>query len=235
MFEPIDFDTGIKSLREGIRTSSTAQLWTKNYTGDLICHLTGFDPVKKSFSLWRPGQMDGDEFKALVTKNGEKNCHFTISLAQVTLFFKAFFVDCDEIHAHFAVPDSFFKVQRRAHMRISIPNGYVLKVSFKNPIDVTETLHKKVIDISAGGAAIFVTGEEQVFFERGTILEDFGFTIKGKNLKCRAEVLHTRAVPDTFQKPGYRVGVRFLGLNAEDTAYVNDYVNSEARKYILGL
>jgi hypothetical protein len=231
----MDFDTGLKLLREGIRNSAATQLWSKNREIDYNCVLTGFDSTQGLFSVWRPGEYTHEAIKAALKRSGEQDCRFSVTLNQAVIFFRATYYGSDEVNDYYTLPTAYFKVQRRGHMRLPIPYGYVMKCTFVNPLDPLEELERKILDISGGGAAVLVSDDEAVLFSADTVLHQFRFVIRGKQLMCKAEVRHTKPVPDNSTKPGYRMGLRFLDLNAADTAFVDHYVNQEVKKYFIGL
>ena len=177
------------------------------------------DPI---FYLWEPKDLDPLQFAAALKASGETLCRFSVSLETANLFFKSDFAGRDPAGLKFKIPTAVYKVQRRKDMRMPIPPGYTLKVTYVDPEDNLRSCTKKVVDISAGGLAITINPDEETLYTNGLILYQMTFTIRGTTITTQAEVRHSR---------GLKVGLLFMGISAQHAELINGYVNEETRKY----
>ena len=221
-FEPIPLTQAIKLLQEGARTLASTSTWTKNQEIIFNGHITLISEVDPIFYVWEPKELDPLKFAAALKASGETLCRFSISLETANLFFKSEFAGRDPGGLKFKIPTAVYKVQRRKDMRMPIPSGYTLKVTFVDPEDSKHICTKKTLDISAGGLAIAIEPGEEHIYKAGVILFQMTFTVRGTKITCQAEVRYCR---------GSTVGLLFMGISTQHADLINAYVNEETRKY----
>lgn len=198
----------------------------------LNSHLSLLSESQKLLYAWIPKEVDPEKLISDLVDMNAHDCFFSVSLSGANIFFKAAIKGYDKGGFHFFMPEKIFKVQRRRDVRLSIPDGYVLKASFQDPLFPETHLNKKVIDISAGGLAFQATEFEEGLFHVGLILDKFQFTIKGREVVLQAEVRHIQKMPETSKHKGLKVGVMFKNMKPGDAQHVAQYVFEESRKYL---
>ena len=115
---------------------------------------------------------------------------------------------------------------------MAIPEGYVMKVSFPDPLGTEGPFERKVIDISAGGLSFGISEAELPLFPTDLKLNALSFTIAGRKIQTDAEIRHARLEPATSRRKGGRVGVKFRGPSQADTQHIAQWVFEESRRFL---
>jgi hypothetical protein len=234
-FQPVEtVEEGLKLLKEGVKTLSSAMIWTKDQGEVISSHLSVFSDSTNSFYCWIPKSLDAKKFVDEVATLPTKDCFFSVSLLKANIFFRAELMGFDSAGLHFKFPFKIFKVQRRGDVRLPIPAHMTMKVEFKDPLFPEKTTVKKVIDLSATGMAFIVLDEDAVLFPKGRTLNDFSFSVRNKKFTIRAEISNVRKLRSPtgeMTAAGYAVGVKFLELRPGEHQHIAGYVFEESRKY----
>lgn len=218
-------------LSEGAKGFCSAMIWTKDQTHVINSHLSLFNEDDRAFYCWKPKDFKPAEFMDWMARQGEKDCFFSVSLSRANIFFRAAFVGFDNGGLKFRMPEKIFKVQRRKDLRFGIPDGYVLRVDFSDPLFPENLLSKKVIDISAGGCAFLVAFEESIIFQPGVVLKNLALEIRGREIKVEAEVRHIAEFKDGRRSGLVKIGVQFRGIRPGDAQAIASYVFEESRRH----
>jgi hypothetical protein len=231
-FIPVDSEAEARSLlREGAKTLASAMLWTKDQTHVLQTHVSHYSESDQHLCFWIPKETDPKQLVSGLAELGEKECFFSISLPRANIFFKASFLGLEKAGFMFKLPSRIFKVQRRKDLRFAVPDGHILKATFQDPLQSSDSLTRKVHDISAGGVSLVISEEDRPLFPAGTVLKEFFFIINGRRIACEGEVRHVKRVTADSRNPGLRAGVMFKRLRAADEQWIASYVFEESRKY----
>jgi hypothetical protein len=231
-FQPVEsIAEGIKLLKEGCKTLSSAMIWTKDQDQILNSHLSVFSEATEGFYCWAPKDFDSKRFIADVYASSNGECFFSVSLFRANIFFRAAFVALDSAGLLFKFPTKVFKVQRRNDVRLPLLDFVALKVHFQDPLFPEKEAIRKVLDISASGMAFLITEEDASIFPPGLILNDFLFRVANRSFKTRAEISNCRKMRDEKHKGYFAVGVKFLDLRPGDIQYIAGWVFEESRKY----
>lgn len=226
-------------LREGIRSLASAILWVKEHTRVIHTHLHTIaenpKDKKKELLVWIPKDVDVAQVTVELNKLKISDYFFSVSLPQAMIFFKVRLKGIEDRGFRFEIPGRIYKVQRRKDMRFSIQDGYVVKVEFKDPLFPSKRMARNVIDLSAGGLAIFVPIDEGPLFTDGLKLKEMSFQIKGRKFNVEGEVRHKRDLRPINRRNGVKVGILFKKLKEEDRAWLSEYVMEECRKYFTQL
>ncbi len=231
-FEPVESEQeALKLLWEAGRIHASAFLWTKEpqkltLESTILAALHDHKILVVDFISDETTRQWVDAFAEM----SAPEALFSISLSGANIFFSARFKAHDAAGFQFIYPERIFKVQRRKDMRISIPDGYVMKVEIPNPNRPKEMLAKKLVDLSAGGLAFAADEGEQQLFPMGGTITGLSITIKGKKLVMNGEIRHNRSFSKDTRAPGYKVGVQFKDMKAGDTQWLAAYVFEESRK-----
>lgn len=206
-------------------------IWTRDQVHVIHTHLTVFSESEKTFYTWCPKDINPASLLDDLARRNERHCFFSVSLSRANIFFKAEILGYDAGGLRFRFPDKVFKVQRRKDLRLSVPDGHIIKISFQDPLFPESNMVKKALDISAGGAAILVTEGESPVFVPGLILKNMSFQILERKIECEAEVRYSSVLPVNGRHKGCKVGVQFQKMRAADTQAIASYVFEESRKY----
>ncbi|MGZ3699028.1 MAG: flagellar brake protein [Bdellovibrionota bacterium] len=223
----------MKLLREGGKTLASAMIWTKNQATVINTHLTLFDDSEKILKAWVPTGTDPASLIFALKASGSNDCFFSVSLSRANIFFRAPMkgVEEDTSSVVFGLPDKVFKVQRRKDMRFPIPDGWVLKIKFQDPLFSERTVERKVLDISASGLAFIVTDADAAMYQVGMVLKDLTFTVRARTIVAEAEIRHTQTLPSGSKNPGVKIGILFKNLKPADSNHIAQYVFEESRKF----
>jgi hypothetical protein len=231
-FQPVEsIAEGLKLLKEGCKTLSSAMIWTRDQEQVINSHLSVYSDAIDSFYCWTPKDLDTKKFTTEILKSPTRECYFSVSLFRANIFFRSEFVAVDTAGLLFKFPVKVFKVQRRNDVRLPILDGVSMKVEFTDPLFPEKQISKKVLDISAGGMAFVVTENETPTFPAGLTLEAFSFNIGNRRLSTCAEVTNVRKLKDERHKNLFAVGVKFKDLRPGDIQHIAGYVFEESRKY----
>jgi hypothetical protein len=231
-FQPVEsVAEGLKLLKEGCKTLSSAMIWTKDQEQVLNSHLSVFSDSTDSFYCWAPKDFDSKKFVADVQASAHSECFFSVSLFRANIFFRASFVALDTAGLLFKFPTKIFKVQRRNDVRLPLLDFLAVKVHFRDPLFPDKESIRKVLDISAGGMAFLIHEEDVPLYPVGLTLNDFLFKVANRTFKIRAQISNSRKLRDEKHKGAFAVGVQFLDLRPGDVQHIASWVFEESRKY----
>ncbi len=231
-FQPIEsIAEGLKLLKEGCKTLSSAMIWTKDQQQVLNSHLSVFSESTSSFYCWAPHDFDSATFIANVETSPDRECFFSVSLHRANIFFRSSFFALDTAGLLFKFPTKIFKVQRRNDVRLPMHDFLSMRVHFRDPLYPEKETIQKVLDVSAGGMAFLIKEEDASLYPVGLTLNDFLFKVGNRSFKIRAEISNCRKLRDERHKGQFGVGVKFKDLRAADTQHIAAWVFEESRKY----
>ncbi|MCC7441381.1 MAG: PilZ domain-containing protein [Bdellovibrionales bacterium] len=232
-FVPVDVPAeALALLLQGAKHAAASTLWTQNQERLIKSHFSALTDNQKTMTFWLPTGTNVDELLVEVRLKNLKDWFFSVSLPAANIFFKARWLGVDSAGMRFAVPEKLFKVQRRKDFRFSIPDGYVLKIEFADPLIPDARIGFKVLDLSGGGLSFLVRPDEAPLFPPGAVLKELSLKVKGREVRCSAEVRHLRELPLDSRTKGVKVGVQFSTLSAADTQAIATYVFDETRKFV---
>ncbi len=230
-FQPIEGAESIRLITEGANTLSSTIMWIKEQDDQLSTHLHRVSQVEEAFFCWLPKEFDQEKFKKHLAERKSSECLFSVSLPTANIFFRAYFIDFEENSMKFQLPEKVFKVQRRQNQRFQIPEGYLLKVQFADPLKLGQKLTRKIYDLSASGVAFIIESGDEPIYLKDLILYEFTFTVKTRTITVEAEVKHVSHLPESSKIRGSKVGVQFRNIKAADAQHLALYVFDESRRY----
>lgn len=222
----------ISLLKEAAKTLAPVTIWAKDQELTLRSHVSHYGASESLLYVQIPSETEPRKFSQDLKKRGLVELYFSVSLARANIFFKADFYDFDPAGFRFSLPEKVFKVQRRNEFRHQIPDGYLLRVEFSDPLFAEQRASKKVIDISAGGLAFEVEEVEGPIYHPDLEIRDLNLTINGKRLSLNAKIKHNKAIPKGGRYKGVKVGVAFEKMREADSQLIATYVFEESRKYL---
>jgi hypothetical protein len=217
-------------LREAADTQASAILWTKDQ--DWLCRAR----IERASSDELQVRLDGNSvdyarfLESLKTQNTNAVL-FSLSLSKANIFFKAEFDSATNGALCFRGPEEIYKVQRRKNFRFPIPDGYVVHLDFRNPLDQDTHSRRKVVDLSAGGLSFFVPETDALILQEGMRLRQAEFKLSGRRITCDLEIRHLKPYRVRGKATGIRVGASFVGIREEFSTWIAAYVLEESRKF----
>ncbi len=227
--KPID-DTQeiLRYMMESSKVLASIILWTRGQTDVIHTHMALLSQIDHVFYAHIPKDFDLNPFNEEMAKlNGE--CIMNISLPTAQIFFKTVFVEITSTGLKFRIPNPVYKIQRRKNARFRIPDAYVLRIEYQDPLFPEVTLSKKTIDISAGGLAFATPEVDKAIYPEGIELKNLKFTLHRKLIQVDAEIRHVNVLHDP--KHNIKVGVAFKSLPPGDQDLIASYVLGESTKY----
>ncbi|HTL11629.1 MAG TPA: PilZ domain-containing protein [Bdellovibrionota bacterium] len=232
-FVPVESEQeALTLLRTGAKHAASTILWTPNQEKTLRSHFSALVDQNRALYFWLPTGFDPKAFNDEIMDKGYLEWFFSVSLPAANIFFKAKFSGIDSAGMRFVTPEKIFKVQRRKDFRFTIPDGYVLKIDFVDPLLTDKRMTQKVLDISAGGLSFVVRPDEAPLFPPGAVLNELTLRLRGKEVVCQAEVRHIRELPPNSRIQGVKVGIQFHAMPAGDTQVIASYVFEETRRFV---
>lgn len=223
----------VKFFDEAAKAKAGVLIWTKDQESTARTAVMSLSQSERAIYVGTPAT---ESIPKLISdlKDAGSRCFLNVKLQRATLFCATQLSQHSSSSLSFRIPDKIFKIQRRQNPRFTILAGYVLRMSYQDPRDPIHLIKQKIHDISAGGLSFLIDSTEGHLYESGRLLENVSFTVKTKEFKVRAEVVHSRPLTPTAgsqEPPKVKVGVRFLGLAEADAQVLEDYVNDENRKF----
>ncbi len=121
------------------------------------------------------------------------------------------------------IPERMWKVDRRAYHRLQFPKTVVKNATIILEGE-TQTIERRLLNISAGGASMAVDPSEIEKFQENSFIENFKVSIKENELDCCARVVWSTQYPgENF----ITVGVEFLGLDTDFIEVINLFILEE--------
>lgn len=208
-------------------------IWTRDQAHVINTNGNVYSDVDQILYFWIPKGFDPAEFMVHLGKSGTQECYFSISLLRANIFFKTEFLGFDKGGLKFRMPFKVFKVQRRKDLRFEIPDGYVLRLNYRDPLYPEKQLHRKILDLSASGMAILCEKTEQNVYLPGTPIKDILFTLRDRKIICDGEVRYAKMIPPNQRHSGLKVGIKLDRLRPGDAELIETYVMEESRKFFV--
>lgn len=222
-------------FKEGSKFSKPTCFWDKDQNRVYNSILGAYLNSEKTFYIPPPKDADTEDLIKQSRIDQTFEYLFHLSLDRALFFFKSKIIGSDNAGIMFKQPEKIYKIQRRKDIRLPIPFGYTIKVSFKDPLNPNKTMIKNMCDISVGGLSFFIEDEETPLFPEGSILENVTFKIFTHLVKVKIEIKHKVVQNDESNHTTYKVGVAFVDLDAKDQNQISKYVTEESRKYFTKL
>lgn len=219
-------------LLDGVKHLASAIIWTKDQKHVINTHLSLVGEADGLLHAIAPKGFSPEKFMDELARLEDHDCFFSVSLVRANVFFKTQFVGGRKTTLVFRMPQKVFKVQRRSEIRFMIPDGYVLKAEFQDPLFAENRHVLRVYDISAGGCSFLVDPSEKSFYQPGLVLRDLEFTVRGRTIKIDGEIRHISDIPNNVRLgPATKVGVQFRNIRPGDAQQIASYVFEESRKF----
>ncbi len=218
-------------IEDGAKNLAAAMIWTRDQQRVINTHLSLVSESDHSLYFVTPKGLDPREFMDQLAKDGSQDCFFSLSLVRANIFFRSRFIGFQKATLQFRFPEKLFKVQRRTDIRFVIPNGYVVKVEFPDPLFPERKAQVKANDVSAGGFSFIVPADDANSYAPGLILQPISITLKNFSLTLEGEVRHTTVMPLGSKTPGVKVGIQFRNIRPGDSQRIANYVFEESRRH----
>lgn len=235
-FQPVLADEGLKLLKEGCKTVAEGKVWTKSQIAGFSTQFLVLNLENQTLQVAPPlSAADLEFFLNGIIASGDRECFINANLAKATVFFKVPFIGAEQGRLTFGIPKQVYKVQRRQYLRLPIPDGFVLKAEFILPLLADQKFLKKIIDLSAGGMGIEVTQEESLNFIPELKIPSIRFLLRSKQITAQGIVKHSRPINEGHRFKGIKIGIQLENLAQEDKNHIDQYVQTEARRFFTTL
>lgn len=219
-------------LQDGVKHLASAMIWTKDQEHVIHTHLSMISESDGMIHAITPKGFNPHKFMDELAKLPQHDCFFSVSLTRANIFFKSQFIGAGRSTLLFRFPEKVFKVQRRREIRFVIPDGYVLKVEFQDPLFAENRHVQRIFDISAGGCSFLTDPGDKAFYTPGLVLKDMQLTIRNRGIKVDGEVRHTSDLPENSRlAPASKIGIEFRNIRPGDSQQIASYVFEESRKF----
>jgi len=223
----------IKFFDKGSKSNAGVTVWTTTNEGTAHGKMIGLSQSKKMIYTTALTTHEPKKFYADL-KAASNSCFFNVKMETATLFFTTELQSSSPAYSEFTLPEKLFKVQRRQSLRFRIIQNYLLRVSFRDPDDLTIKHHEKIYDIGSGGLSFLINNVDPPPFKLGQILTDLKFTLRNCELNLAGEIVQYKRFTETVHGEDLqkiKVSIKFLQLNDKNSTIIEDYVFEENRKF----
>jgi c-di-GMP-binding flagellar brake protein YcgR len=137
---------------------------------------------------------------------------------------------CNANQAEFFIPTTLYKIQRRQHLRLTAAMNKNLWTEFKHPQQPSNTLVRRLENVSAGGAAIILNQEDIPFFPVGATIQNLTLSLDIQLRIEEATVLRWKEVA-TKEGTKFHLSVIFNKIHHVAQQALSTYVFNEISKY----
>jgi c-di-GMP-binding flagellar brake protein YcgR len=175
----------------------------------------------------------GEEFEAILLREGSDQIHFSLHLPTDIIFFKGELRRGESGTFTARVKEPIYKVQRRRSLRLPIPASQTIMVSFRLASDASKRFQAQLLNLSDGGISL-MSGEETLYqlFPKDAKLAQIEFKIGPLEVAAAGVVRHAMAVGNPGVKDRFRFGVEFAAMDPKLKERVARYVLEESAKYL---
>ena len=220
----------------GIRVT----LWLKNKKFRMECTDSRFLKADGMLALKYPAFLDLDQFLAAAAMPENANEVMAVTLVEgANLFLKMSLVRAQNMFLVFKVPNSLYKLQRRANLRIPFASNNAPKLVLLDPekakdlkakLKKTDFMEFRVLDISPGGIAFQASLSEASRFATGNSIDDLRFKLRNIDILARGIIRHSSAAIGDYNKPVLVVGLQFISLHTHYETHIAQFVMEESRR-----
>ena len=228
-----DFLKIIKFFDEGARAHSGVQVWTKENDHVAKGKMIGLSQSKKRVYTTALVSTEPKVFYDNLKAAGS-TCFFNLKLDTATLFFVTKLQSSSPSYPEFTLPDKIFKVQRRQKQRFKILQGYLLRVTFRDPTDLTVEHKQKIYDVSSSGLSFLIDKTDPMPFQVGQVLKNLVFTLRNHEINLAGEIIQCKSFAENTHGQNIekiKIGVMFLDIDPDYSSIIDDYVFEENRKF----
>lgn len=164
----------------------------------------------------------------------------TFQADSIDFFLKTQFINrTSEGHVELHLPDSIFRLQRRASLRIPLTRDAAPKVTLLDPsVENTQyaaltdgsILAYRMLDLSAGGCALAAPVEDAPKFRRGDSVHDLRFSLRGIPIIAEGTIVHVQKIKNDRGKEILKVGLQFVNLQNQYERHIVVFALDESRK-----
>ncbi len=216
-----DQDNALQVLKRMASGLSDVVIWTKGREVILQTKLSGYTEDAGLVRAMVPRGMDRHEVVEVLNKIRDEEVYVCVISARGNIFFRCNYDSFNEEQMRFRKPKEIFKVQRRRHLRMKVHDN--VQLQYVEPKS-NETTSSKILDISAGGAAILVDYESGENFTIRCELKNLSFRIRDTTVTATGIVRYLVDMPPKSRTRGIKVGVEFSGLSEASIQAIMSYI-----------
>ncbi len=231
-FEGITIEEAVSVLNRCVQSKVSVLCWTKDQAQNLKAPIeTVFETSGiVFFSFFK--NTEAEAFQRRLGQLAISEIFVSVTLPTDVVFFKAELRRVDDRFIHFRLINPMFKVQRRAGLRLPVPEHNKMQAHFEYPSGSGLKVEAPLLDISSGGIALLFTDQPcRDEFKTGSLLGELNFMIRERKISVICEVRYTREISFSKLKKGIKVGIQFLQISESDRDFIAEYVLEESSKY----
>jgi hypothetical protein len=234
VFQKIDSKAEREELLEqAVDIHAATTIWTPSQKVVMQSYPVKFGEME--FEFHRPKSLLIADLEKALVEDHRKTCLFSLSSDRANLFFKASYIRYTAYELFFVRPKELYKVQRRMHYRLSIPETDRAFLQIDDPLFREGVRQRELHDISAGGASFKILADEAPLYSKGMQIAVL-IQLAEHTIKAKAVVRNLINIPERLitQKgdPSIRVGIEFEELAEKHRKDIASFVLQRARKYL---
>jgi c-di-GMP-binding flagellar brake protein YcgR len=228
----VEDEAGIRRLmRQSAEAISEAHLQFRSREEKFSATLIAQD--EQGFTVELAPAVDGEQFEKLAAT---LECLVLIfSKKQFVSGVHAAFLSRAGQRVTFGPPKKMFTLQRRDGFRWALSGGYEVTAEFENPAFnpsgkmMPSRLKARILDIGKGGLAVHVEDVAWLdWLAKGAPIHRLTFVIQNQKFHLEGEVRGQATIPVGQRLKGYRVGIGFVRISAEDAEWLENYVLTQS-------
>lgn len=216
-----DEDAALLTLKRMATGLSDVVIWTKGQQTVLRTKLSGYTEDKGLIRAIIPRGMERHEVVAALKGLRDQEIFFCVISTRGNIFFRTKYDSFNQEQMRFSRPEEVFKVQRRKHLRMRVHDN--VQLSYLEP-NSNEGVSNRILDISAGGAAILVPLDHGEHYTIGCELKLLSFRMRDTEVTASAVVRYLVELPKTSRIRGIKCGVEFTEISEASIQVIMSYI-----------
>ena len=238
-FEIKDQSVIAKVFSVSSKNKAQVTLWLKDQTLKFETVLSHYFQKIKRLSFDLPPGVTEETLKEALAAEKTSTIFGSFQLQSTPFFFKADFIGGTPGNKfELRTPQSIFKMQRRASLRVPFARREAPRLTIINPmldlngvttVKDADVLAYRVLDISAGGIGIAAPLAHEEMLKIGIVLKDMRFSIKGLEIVATGIVRFVASSTNDQGQPALRIGIQFQALKPQYDKHIARFVFDESR------
>lgn len=214
--------------------------WTRNQSFKFETTISEVFPNTGRIFVRQPPELSADDLEKALRDQGANEILGSFQLDSVNFFFRTTYNEkLPNAILNLQIPNSVFKLQRRANVRIPLPRISAPKLTLlkpgvefdpSKPIKDSDISAYRMLDVSAGGLSFAAPAAEKQLFAKGTKLFDMRFKLREKTLTLKGKVAYIGDAKNDKGQPILKIGVEFSELRPADEQVLVQFALEESRK-----
>ncbi len=214
----------ISYFNEASTYNQEVTIWTRNRSE--IINTTLFQISEEKYQIILTRSKSTQKVKELIR---EQNCDILFIKMDTNrgcLFFELRSPQLSPIEDSLVIniPQRMWKIDRRKYHRLNLKSHPPQFAQLRLKSRQESFANKRLLNISAGGACLNILKEEEAFFQKDDLIDDFSLFFNDEAIRCHASV--KRLIPS--EKDGQlQMGIEFNNLSKKETQSINLFILEE--------